>query len=350
LLATVLGAAAWAVADGPEEALMEGGHWKRVRAIAEERFKTNPNDAYANYLMGRARLAFGDVEAALKHAEKAATLDAKNADYRYLLAAAVGEKAESAGIFSQMGLAKRFKREAEATIALDPKHIDARFALMVFHLKAPGLVGGDKKKTQVLLDEIRRLNPARGYLAEIRMAREEKRTVNLEALYQKAIEADPKIYSPHIALADIYASDQHKKYEQGEKLARTAMRIAPDRMAAYAYLAALYSLQERWADLDAILADAEKNVPDNLYAFYQSGRVLLQGGKDLPRAERYLRKYLTQPPEVGMPPHAAAHWRLGLILEKQGRAAEALAALQTSVRLDPKFEPAKNDLKRLKAR
>lgn len=41
-------------------------------------------------------------------------------------------------------------------------------------------------------------------------------------------------------------------------------------------------------------------------------------------------------------------WRLGLILEKAGRQADAIAELQTATTLDPKFEPAAKDLKRLK--
>jgi hypothetical protein len=44
-----------------------------------------------------------------------------------------------------------------------------------------------------------------------------------------------------------------------------------------------------------------------------------------------------------------AHWRLGLILEKAGRKPEAVAELQTATLLDPKFEQAQKDLKRLKA-
>lgn len=329
-------------------ALMDGGHWKRARAAAEARYKANPNDAEANYLMGRVRLAQGQHDEALKLAEKAAQLAPKNAEYRYLVASIVGEQAGDASVFRQMGLARRFKREAEAVLTLDPNHIEARFALMVFHVRAPGIAGGDKKQSQQMLAEIRKIDPARGYLAEIRLAREEKRTVDLEALYKKVLEADPRQYSVHMSLAALYGNEQTKKFDVAERHAREAVRIHPDRMAAYGFLASMYSFQERWAELDAVLAESEKNVPDNLNPYYQAGRVLLQINKDLPRAERYIRKYLTQEAELGMPSHAAAHWRLGLIHEKQGRKADAVTELQAAVKLDPKFEPAKNDLKRLR--
>jgi tetratricopeptide (TPR) repeat protein len=107
-------------------------------------------------------------------------------------------------------------------------------------------------------------------------------------------------------------------------------------------------MQKRWQDLEAILVQAEKNVPDNFSPYYQAGRLLLNAGSDLSRAENYFRKYLTQEPEAGAPQHAHAHWRLGLVLEKQGRKPEAINALDTAVRLKPDLADAKKDLKRLK--
>ncbi|MFI5372435.1 MAG: tetratricopeptide repeat protein, partial [Candidatus Eisenbacteria bacterium] len=104
----------------------------------------------------------------------------------------------------------------------------------------------------------------------------------------------------------------------------------------------------RWDDLDRTLADAELNVPDDLAPMYQAGRVSLVEHGDAERAERCFRHYLTRPPEAGGSPPAAAHWRLGLALEKQGKRTEALAEMETANRLDPKFEPAKKDLQRLK--
>ena len=45
---------------------------------------------------------------------------------------------------------------------------------------------------------------------------------------------------------------------------------------------------------------------------------------------------------------AGAHWSLGLVYEKEGRKQDAIAELETSLRLKPDFEPAQKDLKRLK--
>lgn len=113
-------------------------------------------------------------------------------------------------------------------------------------------------------------------------------------------------------------------------------------------LAIAYASAERWKDLDAIVARLEKNVPDDFGAHYQAAKVLILHGKDPLRAERYLHQYLTMPPEAGEPSWGGAHWRLGQVLEKEGKKAEAIAELQEAVRLQPDLKPAKEDLSRLK--
>ena len=76
--------------------------------------------------------------------------------------------------------------------------------------------------------------------------------------------------------------------------------------------------------------------------------MLLTSGKDLPRAERYLRKYLTMEPEAGEPPLAAAHWQLGQVLEREGKKTDAIPEMEEAVRLQPDLKEAKEGLKRLK--
>ena len=65
-------------------------------------------------------------------------------------------------------------------------------------------------------------------------------------------------------------------------------------------------------------------------------------------AERYLRKYLGQEPEGGAPKLAYAHWRLGTMYAKSGKKEQAIAEIETCLRAEPNFEPAKKDLKALK--
>jgi hypothetical protein len=101
--------------------------------------------------------------------------------------------------------------------------------------------------------------------------------------------------------------------------------------------------------MEAILAQSERNVPDNLAPHFAAARVLTERGIELGRAESYLRKYLMQPPEGNAPLHAHAHWALGLLLERLGRRPEAIAELESALRQKGDFEPARKELRRLKS-
>jgi len=334
--------------DASPEALIEGGHWKRARALLEPRVKANPSDAQAAYLLSRVKMAFGDLDAALNLAEKAVALDGRNANYHYQLAEVYSDMMPKAGMLKQLSLSRRLRKELDAALALDPNHLEALFGLMLFRFQAPGIAGGDKGKARAIAEQMVRIDAVRGYLAMARLAQEEKDLAKVEGFYVKALQANPRSYEVQMALANFYSSQSQKRYDLAEKHAREALALEAGRGGAYSVLAVIFAMGQRWSELDAILAQAEKNVPDNLNPHYQAGRVLVTEGLDLLRAERYFRKYLTQEPEGYAPALASAHWRLGLTLEKQGRKSEAISELETAVRMKPDFDLAKKDLKRLK--
>ena len=337
-----------AARDAALEALIDAGHWKRVRAQVASRIQANPNDAEAAYLTSRVKQAFGDLSGSLELAEKSIAIDGKNADYHGHLAEVCIQMTQNAGMFKAMSLARRFRKESEAALALDPKNLDAREGLLEFYFDAPGIAGGDKEKGRAMAEEIMQIDSVRGSFARALVARHDKDVTKQEVAYLEALKANPKSYEAHVALANFYLSDAMKKYDAAEKLAREAVKLDPTRTGAYTDLAQLYAKQGRGADLDALLAQDEKNAPDDLSPYYQAGKMLLLDGKDFQRAEKYFRKYLTQEPEGFEPNWAAAHWRLGLVLEKESRKAEAISELQAAVQLDPQLEEAKKDLKRLK--
>jgi tetratricopeptide (TPR) repeat protein len=344
----VLAAPLWA--DSPQADLATHGHWKRLKAQIEPR-AANASDAEAQWLLSRVRMAYRDYDGALPPAEKAAALDSRNADYQWQLAQVVGELASSASVFKQIGLAKRYKREVDAALAIDPRHTEALTGLMEFYNRAPGIVGGDKKKALQIVDQLMAIDKVAGCAAKVRLLGQQSPPPigEIEQAWVQAVQADPNRYEPHVNLANIYAGGASPRWELAEKEALAARHIDPDRVTPYGLLASVYAVQEKWADVDAILADAEKRIPDNLSPYLRTAGTLSNAGKDLPRAERYARKYLSQEPEPNASSFAVAHWRLALVLEKQGRKADAIAELQTAARLDPKFEPAQKDLKRLKA-
>ena len=350
--AIVPGAVVWAADSGPAAALIEHGHFKQARPILEKRLSANPKDAEALVLMAKVKLAYQDLDGAIEMAKEAVDVGPKNADAHVTFADALSRKTDDAGLFEKMRLAKQLKSETELAVTLDPKNIDALEGLMAFYREAPGIAGGSMSKARELADKIMAIDRVRGYFAKIDLAGQDKQLDQFEGLYLKALEGDPKSYLANARIAAMYTAERWKDYDKAIRYAQVALSIDATRVSAYLTLTSVYSSREQWAELDKLLATAEKEIPDNLLPYYTAARTLLMAGKDLPRAERYFRKYLTQEPEGGAPPLAGAHWRLGQILEKEGRKDEAVKEVQMAIDMKPSLvkqnlEEAKKDLRRL---
>lgn len=340
----LLAAAGGAWAQSLPEKLIAGGHWKRARTIVETRLRAAPDDPLANFLISQVRNAFGDHETPLPAAEKAVALDGHTAKYHRQLAEVLGVTAQHANVFQQALLARRFRKEIDTALALDPRDTQAWRDLMEFYLLAPGIIGGDESKAAATAARLATIDPAEGFLAQARLAADRKQADQTEKYLREAAEVLPPSYHARIALAQFYWSI-HGSAENAERPAREALQLDPARVEAYAVLAECYASRQDWNQLDSILAAGASEVPDDHAPYYRAADRLLTAGQDLPRAERYLRIYLQHEPEGNQPSLAEAHWKLGLVLEKQAKNAEAAGEWREALRLDPHF-PAARDLKR----
>jgi Tfp pilus assembly protein PilF len=114
-----------------------------------------------------------------------------------------------------------------------------------------------------------------------------------------------------------------------------------------AAIAGLYAAEKKNDLAFAEFEDALKDNPDDYSALYQFGRLAAITGERMDRGLEALRKCLTLTPPEGQHGQAAAHWRIGLILEKKGDQAGARAAYEAALRSDPKFSQAAESLKKL---
>jgi tetratricopeptide (TPR) repeat protein len=258
----------------------------------------------------------------------------------------LGEMAARASFFSAGSLATKFRKEVEIAIQLDFGNLDALDAMMQFKYQAPGIMGGSKDEARALAEKITALNASEGYLAHAELAEMQKDPGQMEAFYLKAVQANPRNYNAQTALAKFYSQSPHAKYDEAAKHAQDALQLDLTRIEAYWILARVFALQQR-GGLEQTLANAEKNVTDDLRPFYEAAQGLLDAGTDYQRAEAYAKRYLSQNPEGEEPDAADAHRLLGLVLEKEGRIAEARTEIQSAIRLRPNFKAAKADLKRL---
>jgi tetratricopeptide (TPR) repeat protein len=324
-----------AAAQSLPETLIEAGHWKRARAIVEPRIREYPRDALANFLLSQIRNAFGDHESPLAFAENAVSIDGSVAKYHRQVAEALGVKAQHSGMFQQLILARRFKREIDAAIALDPRDLQALRDLMEFYLLAPGIAGGDKTKARDTAARIAVINPAEGFSAQARLAASNGQGNQIEGLLRKAGDAEPLSYRARIALASFYQSPDHANPQEAERQAKEAVKIDPGRVDGYAILSQIYAARGRWTDLDSLLAIAGRDVPDDLLPVYRAGETLLDSNQEFERAVRYLRQYVAGEPEGNAPTLAEARLKLGLALEKARNRASDDTSFTLPVRNPP---------------
>jgi tetratricopeptide (TPR) repeat protein len=224
---------------------------------------------------------------------------------------AYAQQAMRASFFSKPGWASKLQHAFEHSVQLDGSNLEARFDLIQFYLRAPGLMGGDVGKARLQAAAIGKLDHARG----------------------------------HIALGVIAESEEDAK--AAERAYRAAVAAAPDEARARVSLANLLSSQKRWAEARAVWTQQLERKPGDPRALYQLGKVSALSGQELAEGLESLDRYLAQPVRPDELAEYGAHWRRAQVLEQLGRKDDAVAALRVAVKLDPSAEGPKKDLKRL---
>jgi tetratricopeptide (TPR) repeat protein len=326
------------------EQLVIAGHWKQARALVQMRILEVPNDPLMNYLLSQIRNAFGDHVTPQALAEKAVVLDGSTAKYHRQYAEVLGVMAQHANILQQLRLARRFRKEIDTALMLDPRDTQALRDLIEFYLLAPSVAGGDQRKAWETAGRVAQIDVAEGFLAKARIAEFYKQSPAEEAALRQAAAAQPPSYRALIALARFYLSSEHLNQASAEAIAKQALLLDRGRVDAYSVQAEVCVDRSDWSALDSVLREAGKEVPDDLAPQYHAAERLLAAHHDPARAERYLRIYLGQEAEGNEPGLAVAHWKLGQALHAQGRDHAAIEEWQQSLRLDPE-SPASRDLK-----
>lgn len=88
------------------------------------------------------------------------------AKYHYKYGGAMAMKAKTASFWKAYGMIGKIENAFITATKLDKNYIDARWALVVFYVELPAIVGGSEKKSQKYADELMILSKVDGYLAK----------------------------------------------------------------------------------------------------------------------------------------------------------------------------------------
>jgi tetratricopeptide (TPR) repeat protein len=341
--------------QSPVDILIAEGHYRRAEPLVRAALEKSPQDVNALIALSSIQWAMGELDPALASAEKALLAADGSAAAHAQMVNILGAKLANnkTGTMERLGLARRFRKEADLTFKLEPNNLYAIEAMSRFYWYAPAFGGGDRVKARQMVGRLVQLDAVRGYALKAELDADEadqsKRRLNVQTDWKQAVAARPDSYAAHVGLGGCLLEAGEDQLATAEAEARKAIALSATRISAYRLLAATDVAMARWDALEADLKRARTAVPDDLGAEYAAAKAILDRRADSqsPRAERYLRDYLSQPNEVLEPDMATAHWQLGRLLEKQGRKQDALEQVQTAVKLDPSLDGAKKDLRRL---
>lgn len=310
LLSLFLLSSAWAQTPQDIKSQLDARD-KKALLNAEAYAKANPSNAEAWILLTRARLQAGKAESAVASAEKAVKLAPRSAQSHYWLGNAYGSRIGEVGMMSKMSMAPKLRGAFETTVVLDPNNLDAREALLQFYLQAPAIAGGGKDKAQLQVGEIAKRDAARGHLAQAQVHLNEQNNAAAVKSYEAAYVANP-----------------------GNADVRLALGIA-------------YQQSKRWPDAFRHFRAWTKADPKAGAAWYQIGRTAVLSGLQIEEGIAALQLYLKLPHAGNEPQNQHAYYRMGQLYAKAGQKAEARAALQSALKLDPGFKDAKAELAKL---
>ena len=224
-LSLTLGSPVFGASAKTEEGvrLFEARQPAQARPLLEAAVREDPSDARAAFYLGRTLLSADEVSKAVEWIEKAVALDEGRVEYHLWLGRAYGSKAMRANVFQQASLAGKVRREFERANALDPENLEARFGLLEFYLRAPGVMGGSVAKAREQAAEIAKRDAVHGHRAAGRVAEHEKQYDAAREELSAALQEAPEKPEPYYWLGSFYErrKDYARAFDTYEKLLST---------------------------------------------------------------------------------------------------------------------------------
>lgn len=185
------------------EKLFLSKNYEQSKVLFENSLNNNPNNLKTLEYLGDIEGQFKSWDKAIYYYKKLKLIKPTEANYYYKYGGVLGMKAKSSNKFKALGMISEVKISFEKAISLNPKHIEARVALVELYLQLPGIVGGSEKKALLYANEIAQISAVDGYLSKGHIAEYFGRYKEAEVQYKKAVEISKSKNSYQI-LANLY--------------------------------------------------------------------------------------------------------------------------------------------------
>ncbi len=185
------------------EKLYLSKNFEQSKVLFQNYLKDNPSSLKTLEYLGDIEGQNKSWDNAIYYYKKLKQLKPSEANYYYKYGGVLGMKAKESNKFKALGLISEVKSSFEKAISLNPKHIEARLALVELYLQLPGIVGGSEKKALLYANEIAQISAVDGYLSKGHIAEYFGRFKEAEVQYKKAVEIS-KSKNAYRVLANLY--------------------------------------------------------------------------------------------------------------------------------------------------
>lgn len=275
-------------------------NYKKAQQELTSYLESNSTDIEAIELLGDAYGYQKKWDEAIEQYEKLKDNYPKNANYHYKYGGALGMKALSVSKIKALGIIGDVKRAFLKAAELDPKHIDARWALVELYVSLPGIVGGSNSKALKYANELQNLSKVDGYLAKGYVYEYDDEPELAEKYYKLAIKVGGSV-TCYEKLTNFYESNDQ-----------------PDK--------AIGNLEEA----------QEKHQRNAMH--YQIGKVCADYNIQLDKGEKCLKVYLSNHSAKDGVPKAWAYYRLAQIYKHKKNKVEALKWINKAITGLPEIE------------
>lgn len=196
--------------------------FNEAKPLFEDFLEAHPNDQKAWEYLGDIASYNKNWDTAIDYYKALVKEDDQNAEFHFKYGGALGMKALSISRIRALTYIGDIKEEFVKAAALDPTHIDARWALIELYLQLPGILGGSESKAQKYSDELQDISPVDGYLSKGYIDEHYGREAGAEKNYKDAIAlgGSPVTYEK---LTSLY--EKNNRPEDAIKNARESMEV-----------------------------------------------------------------------------------------------------------------------------
>jgi tetratricopeptide (TPR) repeat protein len=191
------------------EKLFKEEKFDQARPIFENFLKSNPSNLKTIEYLGDIAGKNKSWDTAIGYYRKLKQIKPTEANYYYKYGGVLGMKATQVNRFKALGMIDEVRGSFEKAIVLNPKHIEARWALIELYIQLPGIVGGSQSKAIKYSNELMRLSPVDGYLSKGHIDEYFKRYTAAEQQFKKAIAISGSKMS-YQKLANLYKSKMNE--------------------------------------------------------------------------------------------------------------------------------------------